>query len=68
MVTADRRDQSAWQGRVRAAYAQAARTPAGERQWTLEPPPWWVPTWTVEQRRSLTEQQRVRLLALRKAG
>jgi hypothetical protein len=68
MVTADRRDQSAWQERMRAAYARSARTPTTERQWTIEPPPWWVPTWTVEQRRALTEQQRVRFLALRKAG
>ncbi len=68
MVTADRRDQSAWQERVRAAYARAERTPAAERQWTLEPPPWWVPTWTVDQRRSLSEQERIRFLALRKAG
>ncbi len=68
MVTADRRDQSAWQERLRAAYARAERTPAIERRWTLEPPPWWVPTWTVEQRRALTEQQRVRFLALRTAG
>ena len=35
MVTADRRDQSAWQERVRAAYARAERTPATERRWTL---------------------------------
>jgi hypothetical protein len=68
MVAADRRDQSAWQERMRAAYARAERTPATERQWTLEPPSWWVPTWTVEQRRSLSEQQRLRWLALRMAG
>ncbi|MDX6372302.1 MAG: hypothetical protein QOD98_1290 [Nocardioidaceae bacterium] len=68
MVTADRRDQSAWQARVRTAYAQAERTPAADRLWTLEPPPWWVPTWTVAQRRALTERQRARFLALRQAG
>jgi hypothetical protein len=68
MVTADRRDQSAWHERVRAAYARAERAPAADRRWTLEPPSWWVPTWTVEQRRALTEQQRRRFLALRQAG
>ena len=36
MVTADRRDQSAWQERVRAAYARAERAPAAERRWTLQ--------------------------------
>ena len=65
MVTADRRNQAAWQQRVRDAYAEAARMPAAERGWTLELPDWWVPTWTVAQRRALTEQQRRQWLALR---
>ena len=36
-----------------------------ERSWTVEPPAWWVPTATVEQRRALTPAQRRRWLAHR---
>ena len=65
MVTADRHDRAAYHHRLRAAYATAARTPVSERRWTLELPPWWVPTFTVAQRRALTAAQRKRLLAHR---
>jgi hypothetical protein len=67
MVTAERHDQAAFQHRVRAAYAAAERQRAAERRWTLEPPDWWVPTWTVAQRRALTAYQRERWLAHRAA-
>jgi hypothetical protein len=36
------------------------------RPWTLDLPPWWVPTFTVAQRRSLTEAQRARWLRHRR--
>ena len=65
MVTADRHDREAYHHRLRSAYATAARTPAIERRWTLELPPWWVPTFTVAQRRALTAGQRKRFLAHR---
>jgi hypothetical protein len=41
---------------------------AGEhdRAWTLDTPPWWVPTFTVEQRRLLEPWQRERWLRLRR--
>jgi hypothetical protein len=29
--------------RIEDGYRRAARLPAGERAWTLEPPPWWRP-------------------------
>jgi hypothetical protein len=51
--------------RLRQAYARAQRLPASERRWTVELPPWWVPTFTVAQRRALDDEQRRRLLALR---
>lgn len=44
--------------RLRAAYAEAAARPASDRRWTLELPPWWVPTFTVAQRRGLSERDR----------
>jgi hypothetical protein len=58
MVSAERRDQSAFHARVRSAYAAASRQAADERRWTLEPPAWWAPTWTVAQRRQLGERDR----------
>jgi hypothetical protein len=51
--------------RLREAYARAARIPAAERRWTLELPPWWIPTFTVAQRRGLDETQRARILGYR---
>lgn len=38
------------------------------RSWTLEPPAWWTPTVTVEQRRALSSDQRSRLLGYRRAA
>lgn len=51
--------------RLRAAYRRAERAPASDRRWTVVHPPWWVPTYTVEQRRALDEGQRKRFLAHR---
>ena len=65
MVTAERRNQSAFQHRLRAACAAAAREPVADRQWTLTPPDWWVPTWTVAQRRALSDRDRETWLRLR---
>jgi hypothetical protein len=36
-----------------------------ERLWTIEQPPWWIPTETVAQRRALSVADRTRLLAHR---
>lgn len=35
------------------------------RRWTVEPPPWWTPTFTVQQRRALDPDAREQLLRLR---
>lgn len=56
-----------WEQRLRRAYARAERRPVADRTWTLELPPWWVPTFTVAQRRALTEEQRDRWLRYRAA-
>jgi hypothetical protein len=44
--------------RLGAAYAEAEARPLSERRWTLELPPWWVPTFTVAQRRALSDRDR----------
>ncbi len=65
MLSADLARPEAFVTRLRQAYARAARQPASDRAWTVELPPWWVPTFTVEQRRALDDSQRERFLALR---
>jgi len=65
MLTGDLANPFPFINRLREAYARAARIPAADRRWTIELPPWWVPTFTVEQRRALTEDQRARLLRYR---
>jgi hypothetical protein len=46
--------------RSRARFAGPSR-----RNWTVEPPPWWTPTFTVAQRRDLDPALRDRLLRFR---
>jgi hypothetical protein len=65
VVGADWRDEAALAARMRSAYERAARRPPGDRAWTIEPPPWWVPTDTVARRRNLSEHDRLRLLGRR---
>jgi hypothetical protein len=65
MLAGDLVDHSAFVVRLVQAYARAARIPASDRAWTTELPAWWVPTFTVEQRRHLDDDQRPRLLGLR---
>ncbi len=66
MVGADRRDPTRFVTRLRGAYARSRSAPDEMRGWTLTPPPWWVPTHTVAQRRALDGAQRQRLLAYRR--
>lgn len=65
MITGDLASPFPFTQRLHAAYARAARIPATDRRWTIEPPAWWIPTFTVEQRRNLTPDQRERLLRYR---
>jgi hypothetical protein len=65
MLTGDLANPFPFIGRLREAYARAARMPVADRRWTVERPPWWVPTFTVEQRRALDDDQRARLLGYR---
>lgn len=68
MLGADFADPSGFAARLRQAYERAARRPAGACRWTVEPPGWWIPTVTVEQRRALDERTRERLLRHRRAA
>ena len=49
----------------REAYARARFQDEERRSWTVRQPAWWIASATVEQRRALTEAQRVRLLGHR---
>jgi hypothetical protein len=65
MLAADLAEPAGFVTRLRQAYARASRTPATDRAWTAQLPAWWIPTFTVEQRRGLDDDQRARLLRLR---
>ena len=51
-----------------AAAARRARARSHARAWTLDPPPWWTPTDTVERRRALAGWERKRYLRYRRAA
>ena len=65
MLSADLARPEGFVTRLRQAYGRAARLPVSDRLWTVALPPWWVPTFTVEQRRALDDHQRARFLRLR---
>jgi hypothetical protein len=58
MVTSELGMPSPFLMRLRAAYAAAAARPSADRRWTTDLPPWWVPTFTVAQRRALSPRER----------
>lgn len=68
MVASDLHDPSHFVRRLDGAYRRARRQPESTRAWTIEPPPWWTPTLTVEQRRALDPDQRRRWLRHRRAA
>ncbi|KQY56958.1 MULTISPECIES: hypothetical protein [unclassified Nocardioides] len=53
-------------GRMRATRERAQFAAPSRRHWTTELPRWWIPTFTVEERRNLGESERVALLRLRR--
>jgi hypothetical protein len=67
MVAADKGDPERIVRRMREVRARARWEAESTRAWNAVPPPWWVPTVTVEQRRALTEAQRARFLRRRSA-
>lgn len=61
MMRGDLRDPRRFLRRLDAAYRRASARPRSE-SWTLEPPPWWVDTSTVDARRALDQETRERWL------
>ncbi len=71
MVASDLIEPSEFCRRLRDAYRRAGEhriAAPGRRSWTIEPPAWWQPTLTVDQRRTLSAADRERLLAHRRAS
>lgn len=62
----DMADRERLAGRLHEIRARARWQPVAERSWTTELPSWWVPTFTVDQRRDLDPAARERLLRLRR--
>jgi hypothetical protein len=62
MTGADRRDIGPYLQRVREARSRALFLPSEQRAWIVDPPAWWTPTVTVDQRRALDEPQKARFL------
>jgi hypothetical protein len=54
--------------RMLAARRRAHFEAESTRRWTTDPPSWWIPTHTVDLRRSLAAQDRARVLRYRRAG
>jgi hypothetical protein len=67
MVAADRTNVHRIVERMHAARGRARWEAESTRRWTLEHPPWWTPTHTVELRRALDDEQRERWLRYRAA-
>lgn len=67
MLATDWSDLDDFVRRLREAARRASAAPA-VRSWTLDPPPWWRPTHTVELRRALDDDQRSRVLRYRRAA
>lgn len=68
MMAGDVGDRDPFLARLGEAYARAERRPAEERLWLRDLPDWWIPTFTVEQRRALSAYDRSRVLRYRRAA
>ena len=68
VVADDARDLDSLHGRLRRARARARFAAPSARGWTTELPAWWVPTFTVEQRRELRRSARETWLRLRRTA
>jgi hypothetical protein len=67
MLAADRGQPGRMAERMHAARSRARWEAESQRRWTIEYPPWWIPTNTVELRRALSAEQQERLLRYRSA-
>lgn len=68
VMAGDLLDREPFVTRLGEAYARAERRPPDLRQWLPGLPPWWTPTFTVEQRRALSAYERSRVLRYRQAS
>ena len=66
MVRSDSADRGGLVARILQARSRAKFERPGSRRWTVEPPRWWTPTYTVAQRRALDARQRGRFLGNRR--
>lgn len=62
VLSSDAGDRTGVVRRMQAVRRRARFTSPAARAWTIDKPPWWIPTETVDERRALTAQQRERLL------
>ncbi len=67
VMKSDLRDRTALAERMHAARGRARWEAESSRQWTVDYPPWWIPTDTVELRRALSDSQRRKVLGYRSA-
>ena len=67
MYAADRANSSRMAERMLAARGRARWEAESRRQWTIEHPPWWTPTHSVQLRRALDPSQQERFLRYRAA-
>jgi hypothetical protein len=65
MMSGDDLDPYGLVRRMEEARTRARWLAPSRRDWTTDLPRWWIPTFTVEQRRNLEERDRQRLLRLR---
>jgi len=66
MLRGDAGDRQAMVARMEEARGRASWAAEAKRAWTTDLPPWWTPTFTVEQRRALDQGARERLLRIRR--
>lgn len=62
------RDEERLAARMHEARGRASFAAPATRSWTTDLPRWWVPTFTVEQRRNLSDRDRARLLRFRRTA
>jgi hypothetical protein len=68
MMTGDAHERSRVAERMHEARGRARWAAPATRDWTIDLPSWWIPTFTVDQRRNLSEAERSRWLRLRRTA
>jgi hypothetical protein len=68
MMSGDASDRARLAERMHEVRSRARWAAPATRDWTIRLPSWWVPTFTVDQRRNLSEAERARWLRLRRTA